>query len=184
MIDSLNIYKKQVEEEKNRLVLGGDLVSRVIIARDNFNSIIAKQNKLLLGSSSTLDVYNEKIDKLLGKATLIDKNLDNFYGKLNNAVKGIIQKIRLSYENERNKINEYQSDLLSIKREVTEMASLAMYSNINKVRTTFSDLVLKADLGIIDVAWEKKQEKTDSILKLRTQRAKEIRALYLNMEDE
>ena len=107
-----------------------------------------------------------------------------FYGKLNNAVKGIIQEIRLAYENERNKINEYQSDLLSIKREVTEMASLAMYSNINKVRTTFSDLVLKADLGIIDVAWEKKQEKTNAILKLRTQRAKEIRALYMNMEDE
>lgn len=184
MISSLNDYKKQVEEEKNRLVLGGDLVSRVIIARDSLNNIIEKQNKLLLKSGETIDAYNRRINDLLEKASKIDRNLDKFYGKLNNAVKGIIQEIRLSYENERNKINEYQSDLLSIKREVTEMASLAMYSNINKVRTTFSDLVLKADLGIIDVAWEKKQEKTNNILKLRTQRAKEIRALYMNMEDE
>jgi len=184
MIVSLDSYKKEVEEEKNRLVLGGDLVSRVIIARDSLNSIIQKQNKLLLKSDSNLDDYNKQIDELLGNAERIDANLKKFYGKLNNAVKGIIQEIRLSYENERNKINEYQSDLMSIKREVTEMASLAMYSNINRVRTTFSDLVLKADLGIIDVAWEKKQEKTDAILKLRTQRAKEIRALYMNMEDE
>ena len=184
MIESLDMYKKQVEEEKNRLVLGGDLVSRVIIARDSLNNIIEKQNRLLLKSDSPLDEYNSQIEKLLKDADRVDKSLKKFYGKLNNAVKGIIQEIRLSYENERNKINEYQSDLLSIKREVTEMASLAMYSNINKVRTTFSDLVLKADLGIIDVAWEKKQEKTDSILKLRTQRAKEIRALYMNMEDE
>ena len=184
MVKSLDAYKKEVEEEKNRLVLGGDLVSRVIIARDSLNSIIEKQNKLLLKSDSNLDIYNKQIDKLLGNAERIDANLKKFYGKLNNAVKGIIQEIRMSYENERNKINEYQSDLMSIKREVTEMASLAMYSNINRVRTTFSDLVLKADLGIIDVAWEKKQEKTDTILKLRTQRAKEIRALYMNMEDE
>ena len=184
MIESLDGYKKEVEEEKNRLVLGGDLVSRVTIARDSLNSIIQRQNKLLLKSDSNLDGYNKQIEELLGNAERIDTNLKKFYDKLNNAVKGIIQEIRLSYENERNKINEYQSDLMSIKREVTEMASLAMYSNINRVRTTFSDLVLKADLGIIDVAWEKKQEKTDTILKLRTQRAKEIRALYMNMEDE
>lgn len=183
MIESLEIYRKQVEDEKNRLILGGDLVSRVIIARDSLNDIIKKQNKLLSKSDSTIEKYNNSINGLLKRANVIDSNLDDFFEKLNNAVKGIIQEIRLSYENERNKINEYQSDLLSIKREVTEMASLAMYSNINKVRTTFSDLVLKADLGIIDVAWEKKQEKTEEILKLRTQRAREIRSLYMNMED-
>ena len=68
MIETLDIYKKQVEEEKNRLVLGGDLVSRVIIARDSLNSIIAKQNKLLLKSSDTIELFNRHINELLEKA--------------------------------------------------------------------------------------------------------------------
>ncbi|HSW60596.1 MAG TPA: hypothetical protein VLJ60_07335, partial [bacterium] len=69
-----------------------------------------------------------------------------------------------------------------IKREITEMAALAMYSNINRVKSSFSDLILQADLGIIDVAWDKKEEATSEKLKLKTQKAMEIRQLYLNLE--
>ena len=57
-----------------------------------------------------------------------------------------------------------------------------MYSNINRVKSSFSDLILQADLGIIDVAWDKKEEATSEKLKLRTQKAQEIRQLYLNLE--
>lgn len=179
VIESLNTYKKIIEEEKNRLVLGGDMVSRVIIARNSLSKIIEEQSRLLSGA----EVVTPEVSTLTAEINELEASLENFYSKLNEVVGDIIGKIRLSYENERNNLNEYRSELYEIKREITEMASLAMYSNINRVRTVFSDLVINADLGIIDVAWEKKDQSSNEILRLRTQRAQEIRSLYTDLEN-
>ncbi|HPS29186.1 MAG TPA: tetratricopeptide repeat protein [bacterium] len=184
IIDSLQQYKSEIEQEKNRLVLGGDIISRFIISRNSLNFVIKKQSDILLRSTADVADKEQIIDGLLKDTQKIDDDLGEFYSKLNDAVKDIIGKIRVSYEQEKTNLNEYKSELMDVKREINEIASLAMYSNISKVRASFVDLVLQADLGIIDVAWEKKEENTADLLKYRTQRALEIKSLYLNTEDD
>ena len=157
------------------------MISRVIITRNSLNKIINEQQKIL-SSQKDIGAYTDEIVKILEEIGKIEVSLDTFYSKLNKVVTDIIDKIRASYENEKNNLNEYKSELYVVKREVTEMASLAMYSNINRVRTTFSDIVLKGDLGIIDVAWEKKDLTSDEIYNMRMKRALEIRSLYLELE--
>ncbi len=181
IIDELNSYKRAVEDEKNRLVLGGDMVSRIIITRNSLNRIIEEQQQILSSAKGATE-YASEIEVLLQDTVEIEKSLENFYSEMNRVVTEIIDKIRSSYEREQDNLNEYKSKLLSIKRELEEMASLALFSNINRVRTVFSDIVLKADLGIIDVAWEKKDKASDEILRQRINRAEEIRALYSDVE--
>ncbi|HQJ59978.1 MAG TPA: hypothetical protein PKV35_03220, partial [bacterium] len=152
------------------------------LARNSLNKIISKQDKILSHYDEKVSGASSKVKDLIEKSQTVDSKLEKFYADLNDAVKEIINKIRVSYENERNNLNEYKSELFEIKREITEMAALAMYSNINRVKSSFSDLILQADLGIIDVAWEKKEEATSEKLKLKTQKALEIRQLYLNLE--
>lgn len=183
VIESLKEYKNEIEQEKNRMVLGGDIIGRVIIARNSLDAVIKKQTAILSRSSSNVAEKNAAIEELIKETGKLDNQIGAFYQKLNDAVKGIIGKIRVSYEAEKNNLNEYKSELMEVKREINEMASLAMYSNINRVKSSFSELVLQADLGIIDVAWEKKEENTQDLLKFRTQRALETRSLYLNAED-
>lgn len=184
VIESLQAYKKEIEQEKNRLVLGGDMISRVIIARNSLNIIIKKQNDILASSDTVTSDKSAEIEALLREIQDVDGDIGGFYSKLNDVVKGIISKIRVSYEQEKNNLNEYKSELLDVKREINEMASLAMFSNISKVRSSFAELVLQADLGIIDVAWEKKEDNSADLLKYRTQKALEIRSLYIDQEDE
>jgi tetratricopeptide (TPR) repeat protein len=181
IVEELNAHKRSVEDEKNRLVLGGDMVSRVIIGRNSLNKIISEQQEIL-SSAKGVSQYASEIESFLEETIEIEKSLDKFYADMNSVVSNIISKIRSSYESELNNLNEYKSELFTIKREVEEMASLAMYSNINRVRSVFSDIVLKADLGIIDVAWEKKDKATDEILQQRIKRAEEIKALYSDVE--
>ena len=181
-LEQLKSYKNEIESEKNRLILGGDMISRVIIARNSLNKIVSQQESILSKYDIKSDNVGNRINELVKESENIDAKLESFYSDLNDAVKDIIGKIRVSYESEKNNLNEYKSDLLEIKREITEMAALAMYSNINRVKSSFSDLILQADLGIIDVAWDKKEEATSEKLKLRTQKAQEIRQLYLNLE--
>lgn len=181
-IDALSKHKEEVENEKNYLVLRGDKVSRVIIARNRLNAIILNQDEILSKYDAKSKNISSRTKELLKELQKTDSGLAKFYIDLNDAVKEVVNEIKVSYENERNNLGEYKSELLEIKREVSEMAALAMYSNINKIKSSFTDLILQADLGIIDVAWEKKADATLKTQKLKVQKFKEIRELNLNLE--
>ena len=144
--------------------------------RDSFNGIVARQNGIL-GNPA-------EISGIIGEADRIDAKLADFMERLNDAMKGIIAQVRTSYDQERNSIDGYKSELLRAKREVEEMAVLALYSNMNTARNIFADLVLQGDLGIIDVVWEKKEDSTSEIIRLKTQKAKELQQLHFNLDGE
>jgi hypothetical protein len=51
------------------------------------------------------------------------------------------------------------------------------YDSFRRVRRQFYDLVLKADVGVVDSAFTKKQAQTTSIQKVASQKEEELRAL-------
>lgn len=183
MLTLLNQYKEETEKEKNRLVLGGDMISKMIIVRNSYRKIVDEQEDLFNSLSQRETDLDSSIERMNGRINKLYDRMDVFYTKLNSVISDIITKIKDSYENERMKISEYKSQLIEIKTDVNEMATLSMFSNINKVKGTFDDIVLQADLGIIDVAWERKEGATKNLVKYRTQMAKEIQQLYLNLEN-
>ena len=165
----------EIDDEKNGLVFGGTLIEAENSIRDSFNGIVARQYSMVGGSD---------IASLIREADRIDAKLADFMDRLNEAMKGIISNVRVSYEQERNTVDGYRSELLRAKREVEEMAVLALYSNMNTARSIFADLVLQGDLGIIDVAWEKKEDSSSEIMRLKTQKAKELQQLQFNLDGE
>ena len=166
----------EIADEKNSLVFGGTLIEAENSIRDSFNGIVARQNGIL-GNPA-------EISGIIGEADRIDAKLADFMERLNDAMKGVIAQVRTSYDQERNSIDGYKSELLRAKREVEEMAVLALYSNMNTARNIFADLVLQGDLGIIDVVWEKKEDSTSEIIRLKTQKAKELQQLHFNLDGE
>jgi len=165
-----------IDTEKYGVVFGGTLIEAENSIRDSFNGIVMRQHGIV-GSSS-------EVSGIIAEADRIDAKLADFYNRLNDAIKVVISDIRASYEQERNSVDGYRSELLKAKREVEEMAVLAIYSNMNTARNIFADLVLQGDLGIIDVAWEKKEESTSEIMRLKTQKANEIQQLHFNLDGE
>lgn len=168
--------QSEIDDEKNGLVFGGTLIEAENEIRDSFNGIVARQHGIV-GTSS-------EVDGLIREADRIDAKLADFYDRLNDAMKGILSEIRASYEQERRNVDSYRSELLRAKREVEEMAVLALYSNMNTARNIFADLVLQGDLGLIDVAWEKKEESSSEIKRLKTQKATEMQQLQFNLDGE
>ncbi len=165
----------EIDDEKNGLVFGGTLIEAENAIRDSFNGIVARQYSMVGGSD---------IASLIREADRIDAKLADFMDRLNDAMKGIIAGVSASYEQERRTVDGYRSELLRAKREVEEMAVLALYSNMNTARNIFADLVLQGDLGIIDVVWEKKEDASSEIMRLKTQKAKELQQLHFNLDGE
>ncbi len=174
--------QEETEDEKNRLLLGGDMYSRIIIARDAYERVLVEQESLLSRLAPSV-MRQGRVESLFARLNTLAGTLDRFSDKLNEVVGGLIQNIKDSFESEKIKVEEYKSQLLSLKREVGETASLAMFANLSRLNKTFDDLLLQADLGIIDVAWERKEEATQNLNRLRMRMAQEIQDLNLNLEN-
>jgi len=173
--------KQEIEEEKNRYSLGGKMIKEIVDFRHKYEKLIIRQNKLLRGyrdpaTSLKVKLLEDKIDRLSKRGRI-------FTEKLNKVVSAIVLQIKTNYFEEKRKIDSYKSNLLVLKIEASNLGAETMFSNIDKVKKAFSDIVLKADVGIIDVAWEKKQQSTDKLIDYRTKMAEEVRQLYLNLEN-
>ena len=172
----------EIDDEKNGLVLGGTLIEAENEIRDSFNGIVARQQDVIGTSSDRREAV--EVAAFIGEADRLDAKLADFYDRLNDAMKGILADLRTSYEQERNNVDSYKSELIMAKREVEEMAVLAIYSNMNTARNIFADLVLQGDLGLIDVVWEKKEDASSEIMRLKTKKATEIQQLQFNLDGE
>jgi TolA-binding protein len=80
-----------------------------------------------------------------------------------------------------------QAEQLSLQSDATEVATTSTeakglvgriaFDSFKRVRQNFYDLVLKADVGVVDVAFTRKQDKTLEIQKLATQKDRELKQL-------
>ncbi|MDJ0761782.1 MAG: tetratricopeptide repeat protein [Myxococcota bacterium] len=78
---------------------------------------------------------------------------------------------------ERQRVATYQTELQLLNDEAQVVVGGVALENISNVRKRFSDLVLKADVGLIDVAWLKKEEHTGRISELTKGRLNDIKVL-------
>jgi tetratricopeptide (TPR) repeat protein len=78
---------------------------------------------------------------------------------------------------ERDELLRHQEQLASVAGEARDIIGRIAFRSFSAVRTQFYRLVLKADVGIVDVAWSRKRERVDKIQQISQQKASELEAL-------
>ena len=87
------------------------------------------------------------------------------------------QQLREQVMLEQKLIDDYTKETESVTGETRNLVGRIAFDSFKRVRQSFYDLVLKADVGVVDVAFQRKQDKTSSIQKLAGQKDRELKAL-------
>jgi hypothetical protein len=85
----------------------------------------------------------------------------------------IRQKIAIESEN----LVGYQKEVAATESNASGLVGRIAYESFRRVRRQVYDLVLKADVGIIDVAWTRKHADAEKIQKLASDKDREVRVL-------
>ena len=85
----------------------------------------------------------------------------------------IKQKIAIEAKN----LDEYGGEVSASQANAGGLVGRIAFASFQRVRQSFYQLVLKADVGIIDVAWTRKHDETDKIQRLATDEDRELRVL-------
>ena len=74
-------------------------------------------------------------------------------------------------------LRRYRAALGSLEGETEDVVGAITYLNFNRVHDRFYDLVLRADVGKIDVSWARREDHRVRIDTLTRERARELQAL-------
>ncbi|QSQ17394.1 tetratricopeptide repeat protein [Myxococcus landrumensis] len=87
------------------------------------------------------------------------------------------RRIREKVLAEQKLLDKYEAEVAAVSSNARQLVGRIAYESFRRVRRQFYDLVLKADVGVVDVAFTEKQDKTTAIQKVSAQKAEALRAL-------
>ncbi|AKF80390.1 hypothetical protein MFUL124B02_11945 [Myxococcus fulvus 124B02] len=104
-------------------------------------------------------------------------------GALRGRVEQKATRIRAKVLAEQQLLERYEAEVAAVAGNAKQLVGRIAYDSVRRVRRQFYDLVLKADVGVVDVAFTEKQDKTTSIQKVSAQKAEALRALDADFRD-
>ena len=84
---------------------------------------------------------------------------------------------------EKRNIANYKVQVNAYEEQSRHLARTVGYTLIRRAQTRLADVVLEADLGLVDVAWQRKLDKAKEIRSLQADRAKKVKTLQKVLED-
>jgi len=145
--------------------------------RNRIAEISRKERALIRGKSGGLAT---KIDSVMNKIDSLDTTVAAFMTGLENEAESQIEDIKRQLAVEKKNVEKYRARLEELKNEAEIVIGGVAYENFVAVRMKFYNLVLRADVGVIDVAWMTKEEHSKRIEQMTRDRSKEFK--YLDSE--
>jgi len=94
-----------------------------------------------------------------------------------------IEEIRRQVLAEHEHVKQYRAEFTVLNEEAEEVVGGVTFENFSNVRVRFHNLILKADVGVIDVAWMRKEEHRERGSSYNKQRLMEIQNLDQQFEE-
>lgn len=138
--------------------------------RDEFIDLVKRERQLAGSAGGSYDTGYTRI-------AAIERRLDERDAEVARVVKQRVSQMLEVVEEETANLARYRVALRSLEGETEDVVGAITYLNFDRIHRRFSDLVLRADVGKVDVAWARREDRRLRIDALTRDRAREIQAL-------
>jgi len=138
--------------------------------RSKFIELVDREREL---AGSGGPAYNAAFSRV----TAVERQLDQRDAEVAAMVRRRVLGMLAVVDEETANLARYRAALGSLEGETEDVVGAITYLNFNRVHERFYDLVLRADLGKIDVSWARREDHRLRIDGLTRERARELQAL-------
>ena len=178
--EEMDDVRSKVDQARYQIGIGDAADRNDAAVREKMRSMAKKAASLVRSrggrDAGRIEAAFKAVDEAEGRVLRFERELDV-------EAETQVNQIRAQVREEQNKIAGYQADLNVLRGEAEEVVGGVAFENFTNVRQRFRDLVLKADVGIIDVAWLKKENHTSRITEFTESRVKELKRLDETFQD-
>jgi hypothetical protein len=119
----------------------------------------------------------DRMNGVLSRADAIGKQVDEFNKRVDKQVDVRLETVKGYLASEKEELAKATSKLGEVVTESQSLGGGLAQAMFTRVADRFYDLVVRSDVGIIDVAWALKDQKTQAVTKLTNLKNLELRAL-------
>lgn len=171
--------RRQIEIGRAQIGIGDARYQSDAQARVTFRDALEREVRLAAEGRAGGDAqrYAAKVLGSLEQARVVEDRLVQQFARLEQQVAGRLIEVWAKVEAERLKINDYNLQLGALDREAHALVGEVAKRNFLIVRDKVRGIVLRADVGITEQAWEVREEELERVHNLQTERAREEQLL-------
>lgn len=171
--------RRQIEIGRAQIGLGDARYQSDAQARVTFRDALEREVQLAAQGQGGSDAqkYASKVQRALEQSRAVEDRLVQQFAELEAQVNSRLGEVQAKVETERVKINGYNMQLGGLDREAHELVGEVAKRNFGIVRDKIRGIVLRADVGITEQAWEVREEELERVHNLQTERAREEQLL-------
>jgi chromosome segregation ATPase len=165
--------------------------SRAKNLRQQYSELLLQETQVLRSMRDRvpgdLQGLTARIDQQRQSLASVDQDLQSLQGTLEQQVGKKVDEIRAVLAMEAERIQKYESEHGELAVTTGQILGPVAARTLNEVGKQFKDLVLQADVGIIDVAWARKQaetKKVNDLIKEQQDRTLELESEFADVLEE
>ena len=166
--------ERLIEVARLQVGVGDTRYQRDDRLRDEYNRLVDRERQLLASAGVSrpreLDEMFSRIDRVEAMINSHDQRVDAIVQERTADMQRVI-------DEETEKLSGYRSALATLEDETEEVVGAVTYASFDGIRQRFYDLVLRSDVGRIDVSWARREEHRTRVDLLTRERSREMQAL-------
>jgi tetratricopeptide (TPR) repeat protein len=177
--DEIAEVRRQVEMGRAQIGLGDARYQKDADARDEFRGALDREVQLASGGAagSGAGRFAGQIGPLLAQARQYESQVGAVLQQLDGQVAVRAGQLQSKIDAERANIAKYQQQLDAFGDEARDLVGHVAQRNFGLVRDELGKMVLRADVGITEQAWEVREEELDRVRSLQSERSRQEQVL-------
>jgi tetratricopeptide (TPR) repeat protein len=171
--------RRQIEMGRAQIGIGDARYQSDALARDQFRELLDREIQLSSGGSGggNAQRFAGPAGAVLSEAHQYESRLIAVLEQLEAHVAERSGELERKVVVERASIGKYQFELDKLDNEARDLVGHVAQRNFGLVRDKLRNIVLRADVGVTEQAWEVREEELDRVRSLQTERARQEQLL-------
>jgi hypothetical protein len=180
--ERLQAYRESIEMGRVQIGFGDQRYVEDDEVRTRFRELLAREVQLASSGQGDSDTaaYARGIDSVLAKADAVEGKLGGTRRDLEDKVRAGSDEIQKQVDAEAENIRVYTGNLDELDQNARVLVGEVAMKNFALVRDRLKSIILRADTGIVQQAWELREEQLTRVRNLQRERAREDQ----NLSDE
>ncbi len=171
--------RRQIDMGRAQIGVGDARYQNDALAREQFRDVLEKEVRLASSGAGGggAQRFASEAGAVLSEATQYESQLVGALRQLEGQVAQRSGQMEQKVEAERLHIGTYQQQLDALDNEARDLVGHVAQRNFGLVRDKLRGIVLRADVGITEQAWEVREEELDRVRSLQSERARQEQLL-------
>ncbi|WP_394820606.1 tetratricopeptide repeat protein [Pendulispora albinea] len=177
--DQATELRRQIEIGRAQVGLGDARYQNDAQARQQFRELVEREVQLASSgqAGSNAQAYAQRISPILSQARSTEERVTAAFNQLEAQVAQRVAELRGKIDAEGQKIAGYKVQLQALDGDAHDLVGHVAQRNFTLVRDKIRNIVLRADVGITEQAWEVREEELERVRNLQHERAREEQLL-------